>query len=82
MDTKLTLKLDKGVIERAKDYAAKQNISLSKLIESYLRAVAVDSIRNDTEPSEFVKSLSAGTKIPVDLDYKKEYGAYLEKKYS
>lgn len=82
MDTKLTLKLNKDVIERAKDYAAKQNISLSKLIEFYLRAVAVDGIRNDMEPSEFVKSLSTGTKIPADLDYKKEYSEYLAKKHS
>ncbi|MEX8548004.1 MAG: DUF6364 family protein [Mucilaginibacter sp.] len=31
--------------------------------------------------SPFVKSLSSGTKIPVDLDYKKEYANYLIEKY-
>ncbi len=82
MNTKLTLKLDKSVIENAKDYAAKQNISLSKLIESYLRTVTTDRGRDRIELSEFVKSLSEGTKIPADLDYKKEYREYLERKYS
>jgi len=37
MDTKLTLKLDKEVINRAKRYAESKRISLSKLIESYLQ---------------------------------------------
>lgn len=36
MDKKLTLKLDSHVIEKAKEYAASQNRSLSGLIESYL----------------------------------------------
>jgi len=36
MDKKLTLSLDKAIIEDAKNYAKSNNISLSKLIESYL----------------------------------------------
>ncbi|MGK6352027.1 DUF6364 family protein [Parapedobacter sp. DT-150] len=82
MDTKLTLKLDQGVIERAKKYASKQNISLSKLIEIYLQAVTTDSNRDDIQISPFIKSLSTGTKIPHDLDYKKEYHDHVAKKYS
>ena len=39
MDTKLTLKLDKKVIEKAKEYAAKQKVSLSWLFENYLKAI-------------------------------------------
>ena len=39
MDTKLTLKLDKNVIEKAKIYAAEQERSLSKIIESYLQVI-------------------------------------------
>ena len=40
MDTKLTLKLDREIIEEAKKYAREKNISLSKLIESYLETGA------------------------------------------
>ena len=37
METKLTLKLDKAVIQSVKKYAHKNNKSLSKLVESYFR---------------------------------------------
>ena len=37
METKLTLKLDKGIIESAKRYAERNKKSLSKLVEDYFR---------------------------------------------
>ena len=84
MDTKLTLKLDKYVIDRAKEYAASQKRSLSGMIESYLRTViskdTTQSVK-DIEISPFVKSLRTGVKIPVDYDDKKEYSDYLAEKY-
>ncbi|MGL6267871.1 MAG: DUF6364 family protein, partial [Chitinophagaceae bacterium] len=36
MDTKLTLSIDKQIIEAAKKYARNTNTSLSNLIENYL----------------------------------------------
>ena len=36
MDTKLTLKLNQEIIEKAKNYAAEKKLSLSRLIENYL----------------------------------------------
>ena len=75
MDTKLTLKLDKFVIEQAKIYASSHNRSLSRIIESYLRTL-INRDKNDDESdfeiSPFVKSMSTGVKIPEDLDYKSE----------
>jgi hypothetical protein len=38
MDTKLTLKLDKEVIELAKIYVKERGTSLSKFIEDYLKS--------------------------------------------
>lgn len=85
MDTKLTLKLDKVVIERAKEYAAKHKRSLSRIIESYLQSLTVpgDSKNNksDIQISPFVKSMASGIHISADLDYKKEYSNYLTEKY-
>lgn len=84
MDAKLTLKLDKYVIDRAKEYATAQNRSLSRMIESYLKTlIEKDKPQSDgdIEISPFVKSLRTGVKIPIDYDYKKEYGDYLEEKY-
>jgi hypothetical protein len=84
MDAKLTLKLDKFVIDKAKNYAASHKRSLSRLIESYLKSlINKDSSvsDNDFEISPFVKSMRTGIKIPTDLDYKKTYGEYLSEKY-
>jgi len=75
MDTKLTLKLDKFVIEQAKKYAASQKRSLSRIIESYLKSLINhdDHDNNlDIEISPYVKSISTGVSIPADLDYKSE----------
>jgi len=84
MDTKLTLKLDKFVIERAKEYASSQNRSLSRIIESYLRSLinrGKTRNENDIEISPFVKSMSTGIKIPADFDYKSEILNHLEEKH-
>jgi len=84
MDVKLTIKLDKDVIDKAKEYAALQKRSLSRLIESYLNSlVSTDntSSENKIEISSYVKSMSSGIQIPVDIDAKKEYSDYLSEKY-
>lgn len=81
MDTKLTLKLDREIIEKAKKYASEQKLSLSRIVEAYLQSLTANSEKEDFEISPFVKSLSTGTKIPADLDYKKEYADHLLGKY-
>lgn len=85
MDTKLTLKLDKKVIEKAKIYAAEQERSLSKIIESYLQVITSNKKDKDFEEIEitpFVKSISIGKgEIPADFDYKKDRQDYLIEKY-
>jgi hypothetical protein len=82
METKLTLRLNDRVIERAKIYAKSQKISLSKLIESYL-----DNLTRKKEDESkisitpLVESLSGVINLPSDFDYKKEYADYLTEKY-
>ncbi len=64
MDTKLTLKLNQEVIEKAKQYASDKKLSLSRLIENYLKSLTSDkSNRNELEISPFVKSLTDGIKF-------------------
>ena len=80
----MTLKLNKVVIDKAKEYASSHKKSLSRMIESYLKSlIDKDSHGNldDFEISPFVKSMQTGIRIPADYDYKKEYGDYLTKKY-
>ena len=80
MDTKLTLRLRKNVIDRAKEYAQNHNISLSKMIESYLESVTAQK-NDDIEITPLVESLSGVIQLDNDYDYKKEYSEYLMKKY-
>ncbi len=79
MDAKLTLKLDKSTIERAKEYAQRQNISLSRLIESMLDKLVNEN--SDIKISPNVQQLIGVLDLPEDFDYKKERADYLTKKY-
>ncbi|TXE12244.1 DUF6364 family protein [Algoriphagus aquimarinus] len=81
MDTKLTLKLDQEVIEKAKLFASERKLSLSRLIENYLNSLTSNQPTGELEISPFVKSLSSGVEIPADYDYKKDRADYLDRKY-
>lgn len=84
MDAKLTLKLNKSVIEKAKRYALSHQKSLSRMIEAYLKSL-VEKDKEDSEGaieiSPFVKSMQTGVKLPADFDCKKAYEEYLTDKY-
>jgi hypothetical protein len=79
MDTKLTLKLNKSIIDKAKEYAKGKNISLSKMIENYLQAIT-NKQSKEIEISPLVESL-IGVISPQKTDFKKDYTNYLSKKY-
>lgn len=81
MDTKLTLKLNKGVIEKAKEYASNKKMSLSRIIEAYLQSLTSEIESSELEISPFIKSIATGVEIPADLNYKEEYSDYLMEKY-
>jgi len=80
METKLTIRLNESVIERAKIYARSHKISLSKMIESYLDSITKDK-KLDIEITPLVESLSGVIDLPADYDYKKDYTDYLIEKY-
>lgn len=80
MDTKLTLKLKKNVIEQAKKYASEHEISLSKLVENYLAAIAI-SEKGGEYISPLVKSISGVIEIPKDFDSKENYLSHISEKY-
>jgi hypothetical protein len=80
METKLTLRLNKKIIDLAKDYAHAHNISLSKIIESYLDSITRKSV-NDTDISPLVESLSGVITLTEKFDFQKDYTNYLTEKY-
>jgi hypothetical protein len=83
MDTKLTLKLNKDVIEQAKAYAHTKHQSLSALVEQYFRFLLLREETSEMpEISPGIQQLS-GILDPVDADRVREgYTDSVEKKYS
>lgn len=79
MNTKLTLNLDKKIIEDAKSYAKENEVSLSKLIENYLSSLTKDSDKK-IKVSPLVESLTGV--ISSDIDERKSYRDYLSEKYA
>lgn len=80
IDKKLTLSLNENIIECANHYAKSNNMSLSKLIESYLGTLTKGE-KKKNEITPLVQSLSGVISIDDDLDIKDEYAKYLIGKY-
>jgi hypothetical protein len=76
---KLTLSVDEGVVERAKQFAANNGTSVSRLVEQYLDSVSRPVDLSSLPPH--LRSLVGIVKAPPDFDARKEYRDYLAKKY-
>lgn len=81
MNTKLTLKINKNIIEKAKAYAGKNNTSLSQMVEKYFIALVTDSKNEGITLTQTVKELSGVIKSGSADNYKKDYSDYLSEKY-
>jgi formiminotetrahydrofolate cyclodeaminase len=79
MTTKLTLTVEKTIIERAKSYAKKTGRSLSELIESYLENITEENDNSDLSPK--LKKIVGSVKLPEDFDEEKELRSAIEKKH-
>jgi hypothetical protein len=80
MNTKLTLSLDKDIIDQAKHYAKRHNVSLSFLVESLLAKIISDYKEKDVQGGSIVKELSGIISLE-GADYKADHNKYLEEKY-
>ena len=80
MTNKLTLTIEKKVIESAKKYASQRGKSLSHLVENYLKSISSKETSDD-ELSPKVKKLMGVIKLPDDFNYKTELGNALSKKH-
>jgi len=76
---KLTLSVDESIVARAKRYAARRGISVSRLVEQLLALVSRSTAKEDEDLPPILERLRAGLKdASADTaDYKK----YLERKY-
>lgn len=81
MNVKLTLKLRKKVIEKAKRYARNSNQSLSSMVESYFELISESFDASEIELSPNVLDLSGIIKLENDFNQKEEYKRHLLEKY-
>jgi len=83
MNTKLTLNIEKDLIEIAKKYAQESHQSLSSLVQNYFKHLTSDNkILDNVDISPTVKTLSGIISLNNDYDYKKEYKKHIIDKYS
>ncbi len=80
MNTKLTLSLDKDIIERAKNYANEHKVSLSFLVENLLLKVISDD-KGRSEPTDSIVKTLSGIINLEEVDYQADHRQYLEQKY-
>jgi hypothetical protein len=82
MNTKLTLTLDREVIEIAKVYAKEKGQSLSELVENYFKLVTVSRRKvSHKQLSPKVRKLRGIIKPDENVDYKQILTEELSKKY-
>ena len=67
MDNKITLSFDESVISKAKKYAAKNNISLSRLVEFLLKKVTSKGYKSleDFPISDWVQQVAEGEAVYI-----------------
>ncbi len=79
MSTKLTLTVEKSVIERAKLYAKSTGRSLSEIIENYLGTLTQEASINELSPK--LKKIVGVVNLPANFDEKEELRSALERKH-
>ncbi len=79
MNTKLTLRMDKFLIESAKEYSARTGKSLSRIVADFFRVIIEEKLEEEYQITPIVKSLS-GILKESSLD-KIDYKKHLEEKY-
>lgn len=82
MNTKLTLTIEKEVIEIAKEYAKEKGQSLSEMVENYFKFVTVNRAKiKEKQLSPKVRKLRGIIKADSNFDYKQILTEELSKKY-
>jgi hypothetical protein len=79
MNTKLTLTVEKTIIEKAKSYAKNTGRSLSELIENYLAIITREDSSSELSPT--LTKIVGAVKLPEDFNDKEELRSALEKKH-
>ncbi len=79
MTIKLTLTIEKSIIERAKSYAKNTGRSLSEIVGNYLETITKENGEEQLSPK--LKKIVGAVKLPKNFDNDRELRSYLEKKH-
>lgn len=82
MNTKLTLTIEKEIIETAKEYAKDKGQSLSEIVENYFKLITLP--RREIKPEQLsprVRRLRGIIKTKEQLNYREILTEELSKKY-
>lgn len=79
MKTRINLTIDPEVVRRGKRIAARQNKSLSQIIENFLKSIP----DKEEEPlfMKMVREAKTSDYLTDDLDIKKEFEQEIRRKY-
>ncbi|WP_439475130.1 DUF6364 family protein [Algoriphagus formosus] len=81
MKAKLTLTIEKNIIEKAKEFAGNSGRSLSDLVERFLeKEIAEAEMQQANIPEEF-KGLFGSVSLPADLNEKEGIRGILSEKH-
>lgn len=81
---KLTLSMEPSVVFWAKEIAKKKHMSLSKLVENYLKSISKDKkivVADGLEIADSVKQIVVVNKPTPDFDHKKQYRKHIKNKH-
>ncbi len=81
MTTKLTLSVEKRVVERAKVYAKRTGRSLSEIIEAYLETLTSEHAQKHNEISPKLRKIIGVVKLPKNFNEAKAKRTNLENKH-
>ncbi len=81
MNYKLTLSIDKEIVEQAKTYIRKKGGSLSGLIENYLKLIT-EKENQDSHIFPEIRKLKGAIKASKNFDYKTELTHAINQKYN
>jgi hypothetical protein len=80
MKTRLNITIEENLLDKVKAYAAKQNSSVSQLVEDYFKTITRRSRKKSL--LDIIDELpKPKVNLPKDFDFKEEYYKQRAKKY-
>ncbi|HZV69231.1 MAG TPA: DUF6364 family protein [Saprospiraceae bacterium] len=81
MTTKLTLSVEKEVVEKAKLYAKRTGRSLSEIIEGFLETLTSENAQKSNKTSPKLRKIIGVVKLPKNFNEENAKRAHLENKH-